>query len=88
MRAYLVSNVAEGAEKPGRRDDAEEATDVHDAFGASRVFRSEHAAGEDELYWKEPRPVGDEQWWNHCRGMGNDFDYHFWNDECLLDLNA
>lgn len=61
VRAYLVSNATKGAEEPWRRDDAKETTDVYNAIWASRIFRPEHAAGEDELYRKESRPLSNEQ---------------------------
>lgn len=87
MRARLVPEPSEGPEEPRRRDDPEEATDVHDADGASRILCPEHAAGEDEL---QCRPEGTNEQWGRQggHGMGNDFDYHFWNNECLLDLIA
>lgn len=62
---------------------------MYDAIRASRVLRPEHAAGEDELHRKEPWPLSDEQRRNCDREwMGNGFVLHFWNDECLLGLDA
>lgn len=85
----MVSNVAEGTEKPRWWNDAEETPHVHNAVRTSWILRAEHAAGKNELHRKESGPLSDEQWgkrgWD---GMENDLDYHNWNNECLLDLNA
>ena len=62
MRARLVPEPAARSEKPGRRDDAEEAPDVHDAERAPGVLRPEHAARADELRRQEvPHVVTERQ---------------------------
>lgn len=87
----MVSNAFEGAQESRRRNDPEETSNVHHDIRTPRIFRTEHATGKNELHWKEPRPHHEqccESRWRKCYVMGNDFDYHFWNDECLLDLIA
>jgi hypothetical protein len=74
----MVPRLAERVEKPWRRDDAEEAPDVHHAIGASGIFRPEHAVREDELHCEEPRTLRNKQWkLKGSFGMENEFDcYH------------
>lgn len=49
MRAGLVPEPAARPEEPRRRDDPEEAPDVHDGERAPGVLRADDAAGADEL---------------------------------------
>lgn len=87
LRADMVSRLAEGAEKSWRWNDPEKTANVHHAVGASRILRSEHACGADELHRKESAPLSDEQRkLKGSFGMENEFDYHRWRNERLLDL--
>lgn len=62
---------------------------MHDALGASGIFRAEHAAGKNELHRQEFRTLGDEQRRKQdCIGMGNDSNYGFWDNERLPDLGS
>lgn len=54
MSTALVPRLAEEPQGQGRRDDAEEADDLHDDAPAPGVLRAELAAGEDELRQQEP----------------------------------
>lgn len=45
----MVPELVAGAEESGRRDDAEEASDVHDAVRAPGVLCAEHAVGADGM---------------------------------------
>lgn len=54
VRADVVPAPAAGAEEPWWRDDAEEASSVHDAERAPRVLCWEHADRTDELRHEDP----------------------------------
>lgn len=88
VRVDLVPDLVEGAEEPRWWNDSEKTSNVHNAVRTPWVFRTEHASGKDELHRKESRTFGDEQQQRQQNGMGNNFDYHIWNNECLLGLNV
>jgi hypothetical protein len=88
VRPDLVPEPAEGAEEPRRRDDAEEAADVHHGQRAPRVLCAEYAARTDELHRQESGRCAEQQQGDNGKDNLHDDYTSNRNNECLLDLNA